>query len=457
MITLSNVTGGYNSSTEVVRNLSFTVAKGQFFALLGPNGSGKTTIIRLLMGALNLHSGSIKIEGTDVRSYKPRQLAQKVAVMTQENEVGLDFTVKEIVALGRYPYQKSFLFKENTIQDDDIVEKVMQQTNVWQFRDKLFTTLSGGEKQRVLLAKALAQEPDVLLLDEPTNHLDIRHTMELLDLLKQLQLETNMTILAILHDLNLASLYADTVGLLSEGKLQGIYAGFLRENESTFSKVYEVKMNFRTHPEVAKKQMFISPKFLINKQQKTLKDSLTVCETPNQVKLEFCQPFRTLSLGNKGKGITWENAWSFAKQSNRTKVIEDSSLCHFEGEMIAFGYNNVTDSCESFEFNKFNYSWSNLIFVGREQGGLRLGIISKNEFTELQLMNLSVHITALTTELDLQKGLSQIPIKQLVISCCTNDSEHVKQDTENTIREISRLIHHSWNFMENIKTIRKFD
>lgn len=133
----------------------------------------------------------------------------------------------------------------------------MKQTNVWEYRDKSFTALSGGEKQHVLLAKALAQEPTVLLLDEPTNHLDIRHSMEVLDLLKHLQHANLLTILAILHDLNIASLYADYIGLLCNGELQGIYNGFKNEEKKDFSEVYEVHMEFQQHPRVAKNQIFL--------------------------------------------------------------------------------------------------------------------------------------------------------------------------------------------------------
>ncbi|UOK56234.1 ABC transporter ATP-binding protein [Bacillus sp. OVS6] len=154
--------------------------------------------------------------------------------MTQENEAGLDFSVEEIVMLGRYPYQKTLFFKENTQADLIAAETAMKQTSVWEYRKRPYHSLSGGEKQRVLLAKALAQEPELLLLDEPTNHLDVKHTKELLELLKKLQKDMNLTILAILHDLNLASLYADSIGLLKKENWKGSMRDFICKTRIPF-------------------------------------------------------------------------------------------------------------------------------------------------------------------------------------------------------------------------------
>ncbi|MBD3107382.1 ABC transporter ATP-binding protein [Bacillus sp. AGMB 02131] len=417
MITLHNVTGGYNKENAIVRNLSLTVEKGSFFALLGPNGSGKTTIIRLMLGVLSLHSGDVIIDGKNVKQYKPKELAKKVAVMTQEHEIGLDFTVKEIVATGRYPYQNSMLFWENSKQDEQVIEKVMRQTNIWKYRDKSFTALSGGEKQRVLLAKALAQEPTVLLLDEPTNHLDIRHSMELLDLLKHLQHANQLTILAILHDLNIASLYADHICLLRTGELQGIYDGFKNEDKKDFSEVYEVQMEFQQHPKVAKNQIFLLPQFLQKNKKHTLKKYVSVQKN----EIVFKHALRTISVGQEGRGIDWAQGWSFTNES-----------------VHVIGYNAKKKCCEIFS-RTIPESWSTLMFFSNENNNVRVGFVTEENIDDIEMMNSVVQLTSFMkkysiTEEDNMKEES--PFSLLTISSCNYDR---KETRKSVIEEMQQL------------------
>lgn len=441
MISVQDVTGGYNASAPIVHNLSFEVEKGQFFALLGPNGSGKTTIIRLIMGALYVHSGSILIDGQDVRRYKPRELAQKVAVMTQENEMGLDFTVEEIVQLGRYPYQKSFLFRESSHHDYEIIERVMKQTKVWSFKDKPYNALSGGEKQRVLLAKALAQEPTLLLLDEPTNHLDVRHTMELLDLLKQLQIENDLTVIAILHDLNLASLYADGIGLLCGGELYGTYNGFLEENAQDFSDVYEVDMQFHSHPEVAKNQVFVTPSFLSTTEKEGLSETVTVESLQQQMIFHFSLPLRTISTGAKGKGIAWENGWHIS-----IEPIENNPLFSFHGEKIICGYHMEKKSLEWCEHpDQIDPTWSSILLLTRYKHSYQLGIITSSYMNDTQLINFSMQLTALKTQLQLQMeqhAYSNDTFSLLTISCAQEGSR--SKSVQAIEHEMSYLFRNAW-------------
>ena len=417
MITLHKMTGGYNREHAIVRNLSLNVEKGTFFALLGPNGSGKTTIIRLMLGVLSLHSGDVIIDGKNVKQYKPKELAKKVAVMTQEHEIGLDFTVKEIVATGRYPYQNSVLFRENSKQDEQVIEKVMKQTNVWEYRNQSFAALSGGEKQRVLLAKALAQEPTVLLLDEPTNHLDIRHSMELLDLLKHLQCENQLTILAILHDLNIASLYADRIGLLRNGELQGIYNGFKNEHEKEFSDVYEVHMQFQQHPKVAKNQIFLLPQFL----QKNKKHALKKYVSVQKNEITFKHALRTISLGQEGRGIDWEQGW------------------RFEGESIhLFGYNAKNKCCEIFN-RTIPESWSTLLFLSNEKNNVRVRFVTQENIDDLEMMNSVVQFISFATKYslhDMDDSRDELPFELLTISSC-NHTRKAKQ--KSVIEEMQQL------------------
>ncbi|MGM9929802.1 MAG: ABC transporter ATP-binding protein [Bacillus sp. (in: firmicutes)] len=434
MISLNHVTGGYNPQAIVVRDVSFTVDKGSFFALLGPNGSGKTTIVRLMMGVLYMQSGEVIIDGKNIKHYKPKELAKKVAVMTQEHEIGLDFTVEEIVNIGRYPYQKSLLFKENSDCDRAILEKVMKQTNVWKYRHKPFTSLSGGEKQRVLLAKALAQEPAILLLDEPTNHLDVRHTMELLDLLKDLQCQNNLTILAILHDLNLASLYANQIGLLRDGQLQGMYNGFSRKHEQDFSAVYEVQMNFQEHPEVAKNQVFLTPQFLMEPQEYVLCNYVHIGRNG----LSFTHDLRTLSVGSEGRGITWEKGWNLSGGAG-----EDEDYFSLTEGYQLYGYNNRTKRCEPYSAEKLA-SWSTLLLISNIEDDLRCGFVTSEKLDDLQMLNASVQLTSFITEMKLQQKLPShqaFPFSLLTISSCSHERGGKGEDV---FREMVELFHFAW-------------
>ena len=213
----------------------------------------------MITGVLPEKSGQIHLSGRPIKQYSSLEKATMLAVLAQEEHVSFDFTVQEIVMLGRYPHQTGW-FQTVSADDEQIAEEAMNITKVWQYRDTPFHELSGGEKQRVLLAKALAQEPQILLLDEPTNHLDIRHTFDMLSLLKQWQITKGLTILAILHDLNVASLYADRVALLSEGQLVEIGDVNVLRKEKQLENVYGVQAKAQYHPSLPKPQLFLIPK-----------------------------------------------------------------------------------------------------------------------------------------------------------------------------------------------------
>lgn len=259
MLKITKLNAGYHKSQNIIKDLSLEVEKGQFFSLLGPNGSGKTTLIRSILGTMPVKSGKVEILGKNTDHYQISQLAKIAAVLSQEHMVGMDFTVEEIVLLGRYPYQGKGLFNHYTEEDSDIVEHSLELTNAAGFKNKLFSSLSGGEKQRVLLAKALAQQPKLLFLDEPTNHLDVKHIIELLDLLKKLQKEDGLTIVAILHDLNLAALYADQCALMKDGRK--VASGEIDKlfDEALLSDVYGVDLLTNPHPLTGKPQIFFKP------------------------------------------------------------------------------------------------------------------------------------------------------------------------------------------------------
>ena len=165
------------------------------FGILGPNGSGKTTLLQMMSGILPYHSGEIKLKEKRLQDYRVKELARVIAVLPQHSTQAFSYTVKETVSLGRYAHQKGFL-QSWSIEDEEIVQKVMEQTGVTQFQHIPFEQLSGGERQRVLLAQALAQEPEILFLDEPTNHLDLSYQKELLDLMKRWTKEKDLTVIS---------------------------------------------------------------------------------------------------------------------------------------------------------------------------------------------------------------------------------------------------------------------
>jgi iron complex transport system ATP-binding protein len=303
MIKIQNLVGGY-TQFPIINDLSLEISKGEFFTLLGQNGSGKTTLFKLITGQLPIQSGNIFVSGREIQSYSKLEKAKKIAVLSQEIQVSFDYTVEEIVSLGRYPHQKG-IFKQLSKMDRKVVEEVMEITNVSDFRSTQFRMISGGEKQRVLLAKALAQEPEILLLDEPTNHLDIKHTFHMLDTLKERQKNMGLTIFAILHDLNVASLYADRIALLHNGRFIEVGDVDRLRKVDQIKKVYEVKVNSQSHPIVPKPQLLMTPNYALSGEYYSLKDSHQIKQTEEYFHVQFNQSLRTISNGVIGEGIQW--------------------------------------------------------------------------------------------------------------------------------------------------------
>lgn len=303
MIKIDNLKGGYTTS-PIINDVNLEIKQGEFFALIGPNGSGKTTLFRLITGQLPIYSGDIFISGKNISSLSKLEKAKKLAVLTQEANVSFDFTVEEIVSLGRYPHQKGIL-KQLSKADWNVIENVMEVTNIQHFRKKPFRMISGGEKQRVLLAKALAQEPEILLLDEPTNHLDIKHTFQILDLLKERQRTMGLTIFAILHDLNIASLYADRIALLQHGSFLEVGDVDLLRKTDQLKKVYEVELKLGSHPTLPKPQLLMTPSTSTTKNSVHFEKSYRISQTKECVHVQFNKPLRTISNGVIGDGIQW--------------------------------------------------------------------------------------------------------------------------------------------------------
>ncbi|MFC4112891.1 ABC transporter ATP-binding protein [Nonomuraea zeae] len=193
----------------IVHEADLTVADGEIVGLVGPNGCGKSTLLRSIYRALRPAAGLISVDGDDVHRLPAREAARRTAVVAQETPADLDFTVAEIVLMGRTPY------KPDALADGELCARALDRVGLAGAADRIFATLSGGEKQRVLLARALAQQTRLLLLDEPTSHLDIRHQLELLHLVRKQGIAT----LAVLHDLNQAAAFCDRLYVMNAGRI----------------------------------------------------------------------------------------------------------------------------------------------------------------------------------------------------------------------------------------------
>lgn len=202
---------------NILDELSLEIGRGSFVSIIGPNGSGKSTLLKNITAEFTPQKGFILLENKNIFRIKKKILAGKMAVVPQDTDGGFDFSVLETVLMGRMPHQKRF--QSSSEKDLQIARRAMELTNVWAFRDRSINQLSGGEKQRVILARALAQEPKVLILDEPTSHLDIQHQLELLELLQDLNKTEGLTIIAVLHDLNLAAQFSQKLVLLHNGRI----------------------------------------------------------------------------------------------------------------------------------------------------------------------------------------------------------------------------------------------
>ena len=196
--------------------LNFTVRRGELFAILGPNAAGKSTLLKLLGGLLDPEAGAVLLDGDPVHKLDQRERARRVAMVQQESPVLFPLDGLSFVLQGRHAYRPRFGFE--TGEDLEVAEEALRLTRTTHLRDRLVQELSGGEKQRVVLARALAQQPELLLLDEPTLHLDIGFQVELLRLVRQLAKEKNYAVVLVSHELNLAAEFADTVLLLHQGK-----------------------------------------------------------------------------------------------------------------------------------------------------------------------------------------------------------------------------------------------
>jgi ABC-type cobalamin/Fe3+-siderophores transport systems, ATPase components len=228
-----------------VSDVSLFIADGRLTAILGPNGAGKSTLLRLMLGTLAPIAGTVLFDGRRLDDWTRRELAQRIGVVPQ-GEMEPIYTVREMVAMGRYPHLGPW--QRERAEDIQAIRAAMERCDVTQFSDRWMSTLSGGEQQRVRLARALAQEPGALVLDEPTTSLDVRHEMATFELLRGLR-EEGTTVVLVTHNLNLAARYADDLVLLDRGRLVAIGTPAEVLTADLVSRVYEWPIGIVSHEE----------------------------------------------------------------------------------------------------------------------------------------------------------------------------------------------------------------
>ncbi len=241
------------TNKRILSEINFNIEKRKIVGIIGPNGSGKSTFLKCIYRVLKPQHGVIMLDGKNIDDYTFKDTAKKMAVVAQHNDSQFDFNVLEMVLIGRAPHKK-FMERDNA-KDFELAEKALKAVDLQGFEDRNFSTLSGGEKQRIILARALVQETDCLILDEPTNHLDIKHQLHFMDIAKDL----NVTVISAIHDLNIASMYCDTIYALKDGKI--LTSGSPEEviNEKTISDIFDVKSKVINDEDTGKLHVMFRP------------------------------------------------------------------------------------------------------------------------------------------------------------------------------------------------------
>lgn len=241
---------------KILDEIDSVFEKGYIYGVLGPNGAGKTTLVKSLIRLNNISSGSINYDEISVYDIPRSSLAKKVSFLPQDTAIAIEFTVYDIIAMGRTPHIKRF--SAMTQADIDAVLRAMELTNVKHLRDRDIRSLSGGERQRVILARCIAQETKWIVLDEPVANLDIKHQIELMKLMTKMKNRQEKSVVAVLHDINLALKYCDKIILMRDGKI--FKQGFAKDviNEKNLREVFEVDFDFQRNEQ--KDIIFVVPR-----------------------------------------------------------------------------------------------------------------------------------------------------------------------------------------------------
>lgn len=235
LLHIDNIKFSYDEK-EILKGITLNFNKGKFYSIIGPNGCGKTTLIKNISSLLSPNKSTVFIDDKDLTSMNSKEVAKILASVPQNIHINYEFKVYDVVMMGRVPHKGRFEGYNN--DDRDIVKKAMDKADIWKFKDKLVTELSGGELQRVIAARALAQDTDIILLDEPTSHLDLQYQIEFLKIFKNIC--NDKVIIAVLHDLNLVSLFSDEIIMLKDGEVIDIGEADKVMTRENIKKVYNI-------------------------------------------------------------------------------------------------------------------------------------------------------------------------------------------------------------------------
>lgn len=232
---IQSLTKQYGDKT-VVDGVSFSIPKGKIISLIGPNGAGKSTVMGMISRLIAHDSGLVELEGKEMRKWKSRELSKRLAILTQQNNIQMKLTVRELVCFGRFPYSGNRL----TPEDHEIVDRALDYMELHDFAERFIDELSGGQRQRALIAMVIAQDTDYVLLDEPTNNLDIYHATNMMKIVRRLCDELDKTVILVLHEINYAAFYSDYICAFKDGKIAKFGTAEEVMTKENLSEIYQV-------------------------------------------------------------------------------------------------------------------------------------------------------------------------------------------------------------------------
>ena len=235
---LENFYTGYKNKS-IIKNINFSIDSSEWLGVIGPNGSGKSTLIKGILGITKSLKGNIYLKNKNIKNFTNKRIAQTVSFLPQQLNVNLNITVGDLVALGRSPYKEFWEFDLNKI-DQEIINESLYLVDMYDLKDILINQISGGQCQRAYLAMALAQDPEILILDEPTNALDLKYQIKFLEIIKTLKVNKKISVITILHDLNLAARYSDKIIALKNGESIGYGLSNELINERFIQNIFEI-------------------------------------------------------------------------------------------------------------------------------------------------------------------------------------------------------------------------
>ncbi|MBT2666520.1 ABC transporter ATP-binding protein [Bacillus sp. ISL-4] len=241
MVEVKNLFKKYNSKT-VVEDVSIEIMKGKITSFIGPNGAGKSTVLSMISRLITRDSGEVLIDGKDMGKFNSNELAKKIAILKQANHINIRLTIRELVAFGRFPYSQGKLTKE----DWKYVDEAIEYMELADMQDKFLDQLSGGQQQRAFIAMVIAQNTEYVLLDEPLNNLDMKHSVQIMKVLRRLADELGKTVIIVIHDINFASCYSDYIVALKDGKV--VHNGPTEQviNSSVLKEIYDMDIEIQS-------------------------------------------------------------------------------------------------------------------------------------------------------------------------------------------------------------------